>query len=129
VQDDKQAIAWYHKAAEQGYAEAQNNLGVMYANGKGSAQDDKQAAYWFRKAAEQGEAIAQFNLGGMYFNGTGVPKDYAQAYLWTSLAAAQQLEKAVTTRDNLVKALTPKQIQEGRKLVREWIATHQQVSQ
>jgi len=93
------------------------------------AQDDKQAAFWFRKAADQGEAMAQFNLGRMYLNGTGVPQDYAQAYLWTNLAAAQELEKAVKTRDNLVKALTPSQIEEGEKLVREWIATHPQTAQ
>ena len=63
--------------AEQGDAEAQNNLGVMYANGNGVAQDDKQAAFWFRKAADQGEAMAQFNIGRMYFNGTVLQQDYA----------------------------------------------------
>ncbi|MDD1632456.1 MAG: hypothetical protein LUQ29_13090 [Methylococcaceae bacterium] len=65
----------------------------------------------------------------MYFNGTGVPHDYAQAYMWTNLAAGQGLEKAVKTRDNLVKALTPSQIEEGQKLVREWIDTHSQDAQ
>jgi TPR repeat protein len=115
--------------AEQGDAEAQNNLGMMYANGKGVAQDDKQAAVWFRKAAEQGYAEAQLILGLMYFNGTGVPQDYAQAYMWTNLAAAQEVEKAVKMRDNLVKALTPSQIQGGQKLVRKWIDAHPQVAQ
>jgi TPR repeat protein len=124
VQDDQQALEWYRKAAEQGDAEAQNNLGVLYANGKGVARDDKQAALWFRKAAEQGEAMAQLNLGRMYFNGTGVPRDYAQAYLWTYLAAAQESENAINALDSLVKALTPAQIEEGKKRVREWIAAH-----
>ncbi len=32
-QDYAQAVAWYRKAAEQGYAKVQTNLGVMYANG------------------------------------------------------------------------------------------------
>jgi hypothetical protein len=50
--------------AEQGYAEAQNNLGVVYASGKGVTQDDEQAAFWFRKAADQGEAMAQFTSVG-----------------------------------------------------------------
>ena len=68
--------------------------------------------------------MAQFNLGRMCFNGTGVPQDYAQAYLWINLAAAQELEKAVTMRNSLVKALTPSQIKAGQKLVREWIAKH-----
>jgi len=115
--------------AEQGDAEAQNSLGVMYANGKGVAQDDKQAAFWFRKAADQSEAMAQFNLGSMYFNGTGVPQDYVQAYMWTELAAVQGLEKAVEARDSLVKVLTSSQIKEGRKLVHEWLATHPQIAQ
>ncbi|WP_292551998.1 SEL1-like repeat protein [Methylobacter sp.] len=73
--------------------------------------------------------MGQFNLGQMYFNGTGVPQDYAQAYMWTELAAAQGLEKAVEARDSLVKVLTPSQTEEGKKLVREWIATHPQITQ
>ena len=96
----------------------------MYASGKGVAQDDSQAAVWFRKAAMQGEAMAQLNLGRMYFSGTGVRQDRAQAYQWTYLAAAQESEKAVNTLNSLVKAMTPSQIEEGKKLVREWFATH-----
>ncbi|WP_439830288.1 tetratricopeptide repeat protein, partial [Aeromonas veronii] len=62
-QDDAQALAWYRKAAEQGHAKAQYNLGVMYGNGQGVPQDDAQAVVWFRKAAEQGLAEAQYELG------------------------------------------------------------------
>ena len=57
------------QAAEQGDADAQYNLGVMYANGRGVRQDDAQAVQWYRKAAEQGDAEAQFNLGVMYADG------------------------------------------------------------
>jgi len=31
----KKAVIWYRKAAEQGHAQAQNNLGVMYSEGQG----------------------------------------------------------------------------------------------
>jgi TPR repeat protein len=34
-QDAAEAVKWYRKAAEQGYARAQFNLGLMYAEGKG----------------------------------------------------------------------------------------------
>ena len=44
------------KAAEQGIAEAQSNLGLMYSDGLGVKQDYTEAAKWFRKAAEQGLA-------------------------------------------------------------------------
>jgi uncharacterized protein len=53
-------------AAEQGYAEAQYNLGVMYGNGNGVVQDYAEAVKWYRLAAEQGNAKAQNNLGVMY---------------------------------------------------------------
>ena len=34
-QDFAGAAAWYRKAAEQGYAKAQDHLGVMYQYGRG----------------------------------------------------------------------------------------------
>jgi hypothetical protein len=42
------------KAAEQGDAAAQYNLGAMYFRGQGITQDYKESAKWFTKAAEQG---------------------------------------------------------------------------
>ena len=45
--------------AEQGDAEAQFKLGVMYMNGHGVQQDYAEAATWFGRAAEQGVAQAQ----------------------------------------------------------------------
>ena len=87
--DDAQAVAWYRKAAEQGNAGAQNNLGLMYKRGRGVAKDDVQAVAWSRKAAEQGDAAAQFNLGVMYFDGRGVSKDDVQAVAWFRKAAEQ----------------------------------------
>ena len=59
IKDDYEAVKWYRKAAEQGYASAQHNLGVCYANGEGVTQDDVEAVKWFRRAAEQGEAAAK----------------------------------------------------------------------
>ena len=74
--DDKQAAFWFRKAAEQGYAEAQLILGLMYNEGQGGLEKDySQAVAWFRKAAEQALAMAQYNLGVMYANGAGVTHD------------------------------------------------------
>ncbi|WP_299071456.1 tetratricopeptide repeat protein [uncultured Paraglaciecola sp.] len=50
------------QAVQKGYADAQNNLGYMYQNGKGVAQDDKQAVFWYRKAVEQGYKRAKEKL-------------------------------------------------------------------
>jgi len=69
---------WFLKAAEQGDAEAQKNLGRMYFKGEGVTRDYAEAEKWYRKSAEQGNSIAQKNLGMMYFKGEGVTQDYAE---------------------------------------------------
>ena len=52
-QDDAEAAGWYRLAAEQGYASAQNNLGVMYTNGAGVPQDNVEAHMWLNLAASR----------------------------------------------------------------------------
>ena len=53
--DPEQALAWFRKAAEQGHAASQFNLGAMHSKGEGGlAADPEQALAWFRKAAAQG---------------------------------------------------------------------------
>ena len=47
------------KSAEQGYAAAQNNLGVMYNYGEGTLKDLKQAAFWIKKSYENGNEEAK----------------------------------------------------------------------
>ncbi len=46
-------MGWYRKAAEQGYAKAQYNLGIMYGNGRGVPQDSAEAHMWFNLAASR----------------------------------------------------------------------------
>ena len=61
-QDAGVAVVWYRRAAEQGDATAQNNLGAMYLTGRGVTQDLDEAVRWFRMAAKQGNLEAQLNL-------------------------------------------------------------------
>ncbi|MCL2760801.1 MAG: tetratricopeptide repeat protein [Desulfuromonadales bacterium] len=84
-----EAVKWYRKAAEKGFAEAQNSLGQMYASGQGVDKNYDEAAKWFRKAAEQGNAEAQNSLGKMYASGQGVDKNDAEAVKWFRKAAEQ----------------------------------------
>jgi len=103
------------KAAEQGRAAAQYNLGVYYLNGHGVAKDEVEAAKWCLKAAEQGHAAAQYNLGVHYENGRGVAKDEDEAAKWYRKAAEQGDEEAVIklrqlNREYAAHAPTPLQI-------------------
>jgi peptidoglycan hydrolase-like protein with peptidoglycan-binding domain len=77
--DYAEAAKWWRKAAEQGDAYAQYNLGLMYAKGEGVTQDDVEAVKWYRKAADQGLAEAQYNLGLMSEKDKGGTQDSAKA--------------------------------------------------
>ncbi|MFO7642063.1 MAG: serine/threonine-protein kinase, partial [Candidatus Competibacteraceae bacterium] len=102
AQDDAEAVRWYRRAAEQGDAEAQANLGWMYLQGRGVAQDHAEAVRWYRQAAEQGFSKAQFNLGWMYAEDRGVAQDYAEAARWFRQAAAHgRCAKRTTTAQSI----------------------------
>ena len=109
----------WKRLAEQGDAEAQFGLGVMFIEGQGVAQDDAEAAKWFRNAAEQGRAVAQFNLGVMYATSQGVPQDHVQALMWFNLAAAHGEPHARKVLEFLAK-MTPAHMAEGQRLAWEW---------
>ena len=87
--DHVEAVKWVRKAAEQGFARAQYDLGFMYEFGTGVERSNEKAAEWYLKAAEQGYARAQFWLGYMYEYGTGVEQSYEKAAEWVQKAADQ----------------------------------------
>lgn len=79
----KEAARIFKDYAEQGDADAQLFLGLMYEEGQGVAQDYRQAAKWYQKAAEQGDATAQLAVGSFYYLGKGVKKNIKTAKkLW-----------------------------------------------
>ncbi len=121
------ALRLWRPMAEQGHADAQHNLGVMYGKGQGVPQDYAEAVKWYRLAAAQGVAMTQLELGLKYAKGRGVPQDYVQAHMWLNLAAsrfsaseAEDWELAVHNRDLVASKMTPAQIAEAQKLAREW---------
>ena len=85
------ALRLWHPLAEQGDAEAQFHLGVLYESGQGVLRNDAEAIKWYRKAAEQGDGVAQLNLGILYANGAGVSQNDGEAAHWYRLAADQGL--------------------------------------
>ena len=92
--DMSEAVKWWYKAAEQGCAKAQYNLGLCYVYRMGITGDIQDRVKWFRKAAEQGNADAQLCLGICYAEGDGVAKDMSEAVKWCRKAAEQGHEDA-----------------------------------
>jgi clan AA aspartic protease (TIGR02281 family) len=88
------ALQLFWKAASQGNAEAEYNVGFLYETGRGPAQNYREAIDWYRLAGTQGNAAAQTHLGLMYANGRGVAKDDKEAVRWLRLAAGQGYAEA-----------------------------------
>ncbi len=73
------ALKVWLEGAMGGSAEAQNNVGEIYAKGLGTEPDYGMAFQWFKKSAEQGYGRAKINLGYLYEQGLGVAQDQAAA--------------------------------------------------
>jgi len=74
--------------AQQGYAPAQEKLGMLYDDSKGLMPADKDAAFdWTKKAAEGGLAGAMNRLAMMYYEGNGVSRDPSLTAVWLRRAA------------------------------------------
>ncbi len=84
------------RLAEHGDIDAQFELGVIYAHGKGVNQDYGKAVFWFQKAAQQGHMTAQYNIAQCYEKELGVCQNYALAFYWYQKAAEQGDVDAMT---------------------------------
>ncbi len=110
------ALRLFRPLAEQGYANAQYNLALMYISGQGTPQDYAEAFKWNQLAAEQGKADAQYNLGNMYRQGRGVPQNYAEAVKWYRLAAEQGYAYALNNLGNMY--------DEGQGVLQDYVEAH-----
>lgn len=90
------ALSEFRKAAVRDDTDAQNYLGVMYAQGLGVARDDRVAADWFFKAAVLGYPEAQVDLAYMYAEGRGVQQDNKAAVSNYRAAAIAGFQPAMT---------------------------------
>ena len=77
----------YKKAIDCGNADAMNDLGALYYDGRGCEQDFTKAVYYYDMAAKLGNRQAQENLGYCYYYGRNVPIDYEKAFHYFALGA------------------------------------------
>ena len=101
-----------------GNADAQYNLGIMYASGLGVTQDYNEAVKWFRLSSGQGNAQAQDIYGLMYASGRGVTQDYVRAHMWWSISASSGDKNAESNRDKVAKKMTQTQIEKAQEMAR-----------
>jgi TPR repeat protein len=87
------AAAHYQRAAEQGHAAAQHELGMLHLDGN-RAKGTKSFASWYRTAAERDEEAAQRNRELLFPNGIEVTQDAGEALRWSRAAAEQGIADA-----------------------------------
>lgn len=126
-----QAELWYRKAAAQGYAHAQGQLGnmlLMRSRMTIGLKPDARAAIateavrWMTLAANQGDSQGQANLADVYLEGKLVKQDLIEAYKWGDLAAQGAIYQVPTTigrstRDAAILKMNANQIAEARQRV------------
>lgn len=93
-QDYKKAYEWYKKASDNGSADAQCSIALLYFYGKGVKQDYKKAKDWLDLSASKEHAKSQYILGCMYYDGIGVKRDKLLSIQWYEKSANQGYDKA-----------------------------------
>lgn len=100
--DTARSAEWLRRSAEQHFAPACYNYGLLLANGWGVEWNPFEAFRWFRRAAEQGMPEAQHVVGTFYTDNLVLALDWRRAHYWMSLAADQGVEAAARARDEIV---------------------------
>ena len=81
------AVEAFRKAAEMGYANAEDMLALCYHNGHGVQQDMRRAVEWRERAAIHGHAQAMFKMGLYRHSGMGGVVNASEACYWFRMAA------------------------------------------
>jgi TPR repeat protein len=129
AKDYKKAVMWYEKSASQGLAMAKVNLGYMYDSGLGVQQDKKKAIALYREAANLSEPRGMINLAEMYRTGDSIEQSNLKAFMWLDIARfytqntkdMQAKWAARSALDKVKKGMSAEQINEGKKLSKDWI--------
>lgn len=108
-------------AARSGNAEAEELIGVMHALGLGVEPDPVRAFEWYMRASMKGHPGAQSGVGWYYETGIGLPApDLVRAYMWYVLSAIGGDPDAAISAEEVVKKMTPEQIEHGNALVNDY---------
>lgn len=83
----KYGVELIRQAAEQNYAPAQYDMGVLHLTDEYGMLNAVEAEKWLRLAAKQDYRDACHNLGIMYSDGDGVPKNMREALHWFARSA------------------------------------------
>lgn len=130
--DPREQLKWYLRAAEQGYAPAQDATGILYERlaldepAKKQSAAMREAVRWSSRAAYQGWPAAQVRLARYFATGSGVEKDPVIACMWAQMAvdnpsaSFEERMLASSARDRIFEPISPDNVAEGQRLAGEF---------
>jgi TPR repeat protein len=119
----KEAYKVLYPMAQTGNAEAEELIGSMYALGTGVDRDDIRAFEWYLRASMRGHPGAQSGIGWYYEVGRGMPApDLVRGYAWYTLSAIGGDPDAAISLEEIVKKMTPEEIEQSLILVKDYRA-------
>lgn len=117
----EEAMKALQPAARSGNADAEELIGVLYAMGLGVERDDVRAFDWYLRSSLKGHPGAQSGIGWYYETGRGLPApDLVRAYAWYTLSAIGGDPDAAISLEEVVKKMTPEQIEKAHLLVDDY---------
>lgn len=88
------ALHEFYGLSQEGVADAQYYLGIMFAKGQGVPRDPVQADTWLARAADGGSREAQFAYASMLWQGDYLERDRRKALRWYTAAAENEHAEA-----------------------------------
>jgi TPR repeat protein len=109
AKDPVQAVSWWRKAAEQGYADAQSNLGVAYHYGQGVIKNEIEAYAYYNLAGITSEG-ARKNLAVLENEITSDARLLGQQ---RTIQLQKEIEGRLETAQDLLDAIRKEKLREG----------------
>lgn len=76
--DRERGLSYLKKAADLGFWQAENDLGLIYLNGEELPKDESLGAALLGKAAAKGIAVSEYHMAYCYLTGIGVEKNVSK---------------------------------------------------
>jgi TPR repeat protein len=121
---EEKSLAKYLDDANRGGANAQNEVGIIYAEGIGVKRNNREGVRWFRKSANQGNVFGACNLALHYGRGEGLRKNLTLMMKWSFIS--HSLDSLKCHPEDFVAGFRPgkSQIKRGWNLAMTWLRAH-----
>ena len=93
--DIHESLYWLTKAAEQGFEDSYNDLGLLWCMEDGNGPGLQKGLRWLEKAADAGYAVSQYNLSIYKLSNDSPVYDGPEGLAWLKKAVDQKYPDAI----------------------------------